>query len=116
MDGDRRSGQDRREDRAGGRRIHDDPALLARFDALLVGISGQLNALIERESWSQEQTADAADIHRHTLTELLKVRTDPQLSTLIRLAHAFDLDLQVSFIPRGAVGSSGPNPHGASPS
>jgi hypothetical protein len=106
MDADRRSGLDRRKDgRMGGRRLHEDLESIARFDALLVTISEQIGALMERQEppWSQARTADAADVHHQTTLDLLKCRRNPDLLTLFRHAVAFDCDLQVSFIARKAA-------------
>jgi DNA-binding XRE family transcriptional regulator len=35
-----------------------------------------------------------------TILEIEKTRTDPQLSTIVRLAHAFGFDVHVALRPR----------------
>jgi DNA-binding XRE family transcriptional regulator len=96
MDPDRRASRPRRGPGA-GRRLRDNPALLARVDRTRVSVSRQLDALMDAGDWSQDRLAAAAGVHRQTVLDLLKTRSNCELATLARLADALGCELRITF-------------------
>jgi predicted transcriptional regulator len=46
------------------------------------------------------ERASAAGVDEDTVLRVEKMTTDPQLSTIVRLAHAFRFDVHVALRPR----------------
>ena len=56
--------------------------------------------LRERHGWSQTQLAHAAGMTQSAVARFEAGGTVPTLAVLERIAHAFDVELQVQFAPR----------------
>jgi DNA-binding XRE family transcriptional regulator len=67
------------------------------MDRVLVGLSQDINELRDVAGWSQDATARAAGIAHNTILDLEKARTDPHISTLVRIAYALGYVTDVRF-------------------
>jgi DNA-binding XRE family transcriptional regulator len=90
---------DRRQTARPGRRWYEDPDLKGSFDRLATRISHDLHALRERQGWSIDALAKVAGVSADTVLAVEQTRTDPQLSTLIRLLYPFGYELAVGLRP-----------------
>src|SRR5450432_2620024 len=60
----------------------------------------QIRALREQRDWSQAELGNEADMRQNAISRLEDAENGtPSLTTLLRLAHAFDLALLVKFVP-----------------
>jgi transcriptional regulator with XRE-family HTH domain len=67
---------------------------------LRIGLPLQCRALRENRGWTQPQLAEAAGMRQPRISEMEKPgERKPNLDTLLRLASAFDVALQVRFVP-----------------
>src|SRR5687767_2834533 len=80
-----------------GRRWHEDPDLRELVDRLLVQLSQDVNMMRECRDWSQAELATAAGVADATVLSIEKARTDPQISTIVRLAYAMGYLVDVRF-------------------
>lgn len=65
-------------------------------------ISGQIKALREREEWSQEKLAEKVGSKQPSICRLERADyASWKLTTLLKLARAFDLALSVKFVSYG---------------
>ena len=64
-----------------------------------VGVAFQIRALREQREWNQTQLAEEAGMHQERISSLENPSHSPTLSTLKKLASAFDVALIVRFIP-----------------
>lgn len=85
-----------------GRRWQEDPDLRQVIERLQVQLSQDLNALRESAGWSQDALATAAGVSPNTVLDLEQTRSDPHISTLVRLAFVFGCQLEVRFRRRSA--------------
>jgi DNA-binding XRE family transcriptional regulator len=83
--------------RYGGKRWRDDPDLIAAVERVLLQLSDDLNAARDLHVWSQEDIAAAAGIAPNTVLEIEKTRIDPHISTIVRLAFAAGMDVDLRF-------------------
>jgi DNA-binding XRE family transcriptional regulator len=82
-----------------GRRWQDDPDIREHVDLLLVRLSQDVNALRELAGWSQDTTAMVAGVAPNTILDLEQARTDPHISTVVRLAYALGYVTELRFRP-----------------
>ena len=69
-----------------------------------VGLPFQARALRRSKGWTQEQLADAAGMSQPRIAEIEKPgKRRFNLDTLLRIASAFDVGLEVRFVPFGDV-------------
>jgi len=80
-----------------GRRWSEDPDLREAVDRVLVQLSQDVNLLREHVDWSQDDLAAAAGVSDGTVLDVEKARTDPRISTLVRLAFVFGYEVDVRF-------------------
>ena len=67
---------------------------------LRIGLPLQCRALRESREWTQPQLAQAAGMSQPRISEMERPgERKPNLETLLRLASAFDVALQVRFVP-----------------
>jgi transcriptional regulator with XRE-family HTH domain len=64
-----------------------------------VGVAFQIRALREQREWNQTQLAGKANMQQERISALENPSHSPTLSTLKKLASAFDVALIVRFIP-----------------
>lgn len=64
-----------------------------------VGIAFQIKALREQRKWNQTRLAEEADMKQERISVLENPSRSPSLSTLKKLANAFDVGLMVRFVP-----------------
>jgi transcriptional regulator with XRE-family HTH domain len=70
-----------------------------------IGIPFQLRAMREHREWTQEVLAEKIGTTQNTISRLENPKTaKPSITTLLRLAHAFDVGLLVRFVPFGFYG------------
>lgn len=86
--------------RRGGRRIRDNPVLARAFDTVLLAISDQVYGLQGRHNLTLQRLVDASGLSDRGLLDIFKTRSDPKISTLVRLAECFGCELQITFRPR----------------
>lgn len=89
--------------RAACRRWSDDPDLMQQHEHLMVQLSGDLHRIRARAGWSLEDWSRVSGVHPDTIHSLEQARTDPQVSTLIRLLYPAGFTLQVGFRPGAAT-------------
>lgn len=77
------------------RRWSDDPDLRESFERALKSISDDLSLLRERQGWSLEQSAQAAGVDAQTVLDIETLRTDPRVSTFVRLAFVYGFELRL---------------------
>jgi DNA-binding phage protein len=70
---------------------------------LRLSIARGLDALCSRHGYGYHKLAREARVSPSTLFPLLKGSGNPQLSTLVALAHALGYDLRVAFLRREGV-------------
>jgi DNA-binding XRE family transcriptional regulator len=75
----------------------DDPECKAAFDRVMLRFSRDIHQFRTREGLSIDRAAIAAGVHRDTVQAIEQLRTDPRLSTLIRLLHLFGFELSISY-------------------
>jgi transcriptional regulator with XRE-family HTH domain len=75
------------------------------FENVYLGICFQLRALREQRNWSQAALGNAARMaqERISILEDPNANTKPTLNTLLRIADAFDVGLDVRFVPYKTV-------------
>lgn len=64
-----------------------------------VGVAFQIRALREKKEWSQAQLAEKSNMKQERISVLENPSYTPSLSTLEKLANAFDVGLMVRFVP-----------------
>jgi transcriptional regulator with XRE-family HTH domain len=64
-----------------------------------VRLSHDLYTLRQRQGWSLEALARVAGTDPDTVLALEQTRTDPQLSTIVRLLYPFGYELQLGYRP-----------------
>ena len=70
-----------------------------------IGVPFQLRAMREHRRWTQETLAEKLDTTQNTISRLENPKTaKPTITTLLRLAQAFDVGLLVRFVPFGFYG------------
>lgn len=74
-----------------------DPDLQAEYETLRLrrAIVGQLRALRERRSWTQQQLADAVGVPRSAIARLEAAEHSPRLETLHAVARVLGYDVDV---------------------
>ena len=70
-------------------------------------LSEILQALRAREGWTLSQAAEKAQIDRHTLRDLERGTRAPYLPTLLKVAQAYNVDVDLLLGQAGAVRISG---------
>jgi transcriptional regulator with XRE-family HTH domain len=71
---------------------------------IAIGLPFQIRALRRSRGWTQAQLAEAADMSQPRIAEIERAgRRRFNLDTLLRIASAFDVGLEVGFAPFGAV-------------
>ncbi len=68
-------------------------------ESIDVGLAFQIRALREQREWSQTVLAEKANMHQERISALENPSRSPTLSTLKKLASAFDVGLIVRFVP-----------------
>ena len=70
-----------------------------------IGVPFQLRAMREKRGWTQETLAEKLGTTQNTVSRLENPRTSkPTITTLLRVASAFDVGLLVRFVPFGFYG------------
>jgi len=64
-----------------------------------VGVAFQIRALREQRGWNQTKLAEEANMQQERISTLENPSHSPTLSTLKKLAKAFDVGLIVRFVP-----------------
>lgn len=64
-----------------------------------VGVAFQIRALREQRRWNQTKLAERANMKQERISILENPSRSPSLSTLKKLANAFDVGLVVRFVP-----------------
>jgi hypothetical protein len=95
--------------RPGGRRIRDDPKLRVPFERALFAIAEQLGALQERDGLTLAELA-GDDLSAQGVLDIQKLRSDPKISTLVRLAARHGCELSISFRPQRTQAQLGKSP------
>ena len=74
-----------------------DPDIQAEYDTLRLrrAIVGQLRAVRERKSWTQQQLADAVGVPRSAIARLESAEHSPRLETLHAVARVLGYDVDV---------------------
>jgi transcriptional regulator with XRE-family HTH domain len=75
------------------------------FENVYTSLCFQISALREQREWSQSKLGRSAGMaqERISILEDPNAATKPTLNTLLRIADAFDVGLDVKFIPYGTV-------------
>jgi transcriptional regulator with XRE-family HTH domain len=68
-----------------------------------------LQSEIDRRGWSQSDCARAADLNRAVINKLLNGKSKPQPHTLVAIARAFKIPIEIAY---RAAGLLPPNPAG----
>ncbi len=92
------------------REYHDDPEYV--LEGLLYDLTEQVVEAMERSGVSRAQLAEKLGTNRAYITQFLRGKPNTTLRTLVRLAAALGIELQVRFADRDpAVGAArrGPN-------
>ena len=73
------------------------PGIEAEYEALRLrrAIVGQLRALRERRSWTQQQLADAVGVPRSAIARLESAEHSPRLETLHAVARVLGYEVDV---------------------
>ena len=87
-DAELRALDDRRQTRRGGRRWYEDKDLSGEHERLVLQLGQEVHLRRERLGWSLERLAAVAGLDEHTVHDLERGRTDPRLSTYIRILYA----------------------------
>jgi transcriptional regulator with XRE-family HTH domain len=70
-----------------------------------IGVPFQLRAMRESREWTQEKLAEKLKTTQNTVSRLENPKTSrPTITTLLRIARAFDVGLLVRFVPFGFYG------------
>lgn len=64
-----------------------------------VGVAFQIRAMRKQRQWSQEKLAEMAHMKQERISALENPNKAPSISTLKKLATAFDVGLMVRFVP-----------------
>jgi transcriptional regulator with XRE-family HTH domain len=64
-----------------------------------VGVAFQIKALREQKKWNQTRLAEEANMKQERISVLENPSRSPNLSTLKKIANAFDVGLAVRFVP-----------------
>lgn len=84
-----------------------DPEIRAHTieSQIKIGIPFQIRAIREKRGWTQEELAQKIGTTQNTISRLENPRVGkPNIQTLLRLAHAYDVGLLVRFVPFGFYG------------
>jgi transcriptional regulator with XRE-family HTH domain len=74
-----------------------------------LGFAEWLQSEIDKRGWSQSDCARAADLNRAVINKLLNGKSKPQPQTLIAIARAFKIPIEIAY---RAAGLLPPNPDG----
>lgn len=66
-----------------------------------VGVAFQVRALRKQRNWTQEKLADISKKKQKTISDLENPSNSPTISTLKKIATAFEVGLVVRFVPFG---------------
>ena len=66
-----------------------------------VGIAFQIRALRKQRNWTQNKLADISKKKQKTISDLENPSNSPSISTLKKIAAAFEVGLAVRFVPFG---------------
>ena len=81
------------------RRWSDDPEILAAFERVMLQLGRNICELRELAGgWSIEAAARVAGIDAGTIGDIEALRTDPQLSSLVRVAFALGRRVEIRFV------------------
>jgi ribosome-binding protein aMBF1 (putative translation factor) len=82
-----------------------EPGAAEAYEAtrLAYQLGRSVRELREQKGWSQSQLADAAGMTQSAVARFEAGGTVPTLAVLERLARAFDLELDVRFVPPKAA-------------
>jgi DNA-binding XRE family transcriptional regulator len=81
-----------------GKRWSDDPDLASAFERVALQLSADVHALRDAAFWSQDRAALASGLNVETIGDIEGLRTDPRLSTLVRLAFTLGRRVQIRFV------------------
>ncbi len=65
-----------------------------------------LQAEMDKRDWSQSDCARAADLNRAVINKLLNGKCKPQPSTLVAIARAFKIPVEIAYRAAGLLPSS----------
>jgi Helix-turn-helix len=99
----RRAIADRRDLPRGGRR-QTDPCIRTACDTVGLSLSEQLGEHIYRHGLSYARAAQMAGVSEQGLADILKIATDPKVSTLVRLARALKCEVKITLLPTHPTG------------
>lgn len=80
-----------------GRRREIDPTIVEAEDLVRLAIAAEIEAECELLAWNQATAADQAGVQANTLSDLLRAKRSPDLTSLVRLASAFGKRLVIRF-------------------
>lgn len=66
-----------------------------------VGVAFQIRALRKQRNWTQTKLADVTKKKQKTISDLENPSNSPSISTLKKIAAAFEVGLEVRFVPFG---------------
>lgn len=68
-----------------------------------LGFAQWLQSEIDKRGWSQSDCARAADLNRAVINKLLNGKSKPQPATLIALARAFKIPVEIAYRAAGLL-------------